>query len=68
MADKLMRTDKDTRCNSFNNRSINKGPHHLEMMGYSYIIGLGRIGGGSSETSKIFGMKVMAVSQKPKRP
>ena len=66
----LMRdTDKDMRSNSFNNRSINKGPHHLEMMGSTVgIIGLGRIGVEVAKRSKIFGMKVMAVSRSRKDP
>ena len=64
----LMRdTDQDMRSNSFNGRSINSGPHHLEMMGRTVgIIGLGRIGIEVAKRSKAFGMNVMAVSRSHK--
>ncbi|MBH68243.1 MAG: phosphoglycerate dehydrogenase [Rhodospirillaceae bacterium] len=57
-------TDPDMRVNSFNGRSINNGPHHLEMRGSTVgIIGYGHIGREVAKRCKAFDMKVMAVSR-----
>ncbi len=49
---------------SYNGRSINHGPHHLEMRGSTVgIIGYGHIGREVARRCKAFDMKVMAVSR-----
>jgi phosphoglycerate dehydrogenase-like enzyme len=52
------------RSKSYSGRSINRGPHHLELRGTTVgIIGYGQIGREVARRCKAFDMKVMAVSR-----